>query len=92
MGKDKLSMSGVDSWRKDEKKKLAKKIKKQRDERKEARFDSDPNAIKREIDKLRSLGQTREAQGTNSHLKKKIDALSAIHAEASKRQAAKQVT
>ena len=81
MGKDKLSMSGVDSWRKDEKKKLAKKIKKQRDERKEARFDSDPNAIKREIDKLRSLGQTREAQGTNSHLKKKIDGVAVVDLE-----------
>ena len=48
MGKDKLSMSGVDQWRKDEKKKLAKKIKKERDEKKEAKFESDPLQMKRE--------------------------------------------
>ena len=89
MGKDKLSMSGVDQWRKDEKKKLAKKIKKERDQRKEAKFEADPQQMKQEIERLRALTQTREAQGTNAQMKRKLENAIAIHAEQEKRQAAK---
>ena len=89
MAKEKLSLSGVDKWRKDEKKKLAKKIKKERDERKETKLNQDPQALKQELDRLRGVAQGREAAGSNAQMKRKIDELAAVHAEAEKRAAAK---
>eukprot|EP00962_Isochrysis_galbana_P000028 scaffold9_cov97-Isochrysis_galbana.AAC.1 len=86
--KDKLSLDPVAQHRKDEKKKLAAKMKKQRDERKEAKFQLDPKSLQAEIDKVRSHAELRQAGGSTARLQAKIDELTSIKEEAERRRAA----
>ena len=86
--KDKLAMDPVSAHRKEEKKKLAAKIKKQRDERKEAQYKADPKALQSEINKLKSRQDLREASGTNAKIKAKIESLSTIKDESERRRKA----
>jgi len=86
--KDKLSRDPVSQHRKDEKKKLAAKMKKERTERKEAKFQTDPRALQLEIDKLRSTADLRQAGGSTAKMEAKIEELIAVKAESERRRAA----
>ena len=85
MGKERKGLAPADQHRKDERKKELKKLKKQRDERKEAQYAADPVALQREIDRLRGLDTLRAEAGTNAKLKQKIEQLSEVKREAERR-------
>ena len=59
-------------------------LKKQRDERKEAVFNSDPAALQKEISRLEHVAEFRAEAGSDAKRQRKIDALIEAKKEAEK--------
>ena len=87
--KDKgLCRDPVSQHRKDEKKLQAKKMKKERTERKEARFNENPLTLQLEIDRLSNRAELLQAGGSTAKTQAKIEELIAVKVEAERRRAA----
>ena len=89
MGKKERNHDPNQAYRKEQKKLEAKKLKKERDERKESQYSSDPAALQKEIDRLRHLTNLRAEAGTNAKMHAKIEELTAVKQEAERRRAEK---
>ena len=87
MGKKERSFDPNQAERKKQKQNEAKKLKKQRDERKEAQYKADPTQIEKEIQKLKHLDQFRAEAGSDAKRTKKIEELTDIKKEAERRRA-----
>ena len=88
MAKKERSHDPAGAQRKLDRKNELKKFKKQRLERKEQLFESDPKALKAEIARLKHLTELRSEAGTNKKMHEKIEELSAVLQEAERRRAA----
>ena len=73
--------------RKEQKKLEQKKLKKQRDERKEAQYRADPMVVQQEIDRLRHLTELRAEAGSDAKRERKIEELVQVKREAERRRA-----
>ena len=87
MGKKERSFDPNQAHRKEQKKAEAKKLKKQRDERKEAQYKADPTQIDKELQRLKHLDEFRAEAGSNAKRTKKIEELTAVKKEAERRRA-----
>ena len=78
MGKKERAHDPNQAHRKEQKKAEAKKLKKQRDERKEAQYQADPSQIEKDIQRLKHLEEFRAEAGSNAKRSKKIEELGEI--------------
>ena len=67
---------------------LKAKNKKARVDRKEARYETDPALLQKEIDRLKHLEAEREAGGSQARTKRKLEELSEVKAESERRRQA----
>lgn len=90
MAKKERNHDPAGAQRKLDRKNELKKLKKQRLERKEQLFESDPKALKAEIARLKHLTELRAEAGTNKKMHEKIEELSAVLQEAERRRATRE--
>eukprot|EP00965_Chrysotila_dentata_P104750 3459680-Pleurochrysis_carterae.AAC.1 len=103
--KERLGLNPADAHRKEQKKQEYKKLLKQRQEKKEAKLNSDPQELEAEAARLRELNNMREAGGArvahisiacwllvtgSSRMRKRIEELEEMKSEALRRRAARE--
>ena len=89
MAKEKKGLAPGDQFRREQKKVLAKKLKKERDDRKESKIALDPRVLQAEIDRLNGLQDLRESGGNNNRIIRKVEELTTFKQESERRRAEK---